>query len=970
MTMKSLFRARFLPLWVGLGCAGSLALAQTIDPPAEQSAEAHPVSAVDLKPGPNDGIIANVTARMLEQFHYSHLLFDEEMSSKFLDHYLRDLDPQHIHFLQSDLDEFEGYRHRLNDLILHRGDTMPGDIIFSLFLRRLEQRVDFVTTLLKTEKFTFDGQDRIDLNRKDQPAPKTLEEAKQLWRGRLRYEYLQEKLNLPNPDVVARALDQRFRESKPEEILASIRAGNAKAEALKSLKSGQTNEASEVRIPNEITGALRGKVSDDRADKIAALVLERLPKEPPAAVVQAVRDRLTADNAKQIVDTLTRRYTRILKTFKEWDSDNVLEIYLNALAHSYDPHSDYLGKSSLENFAIGMNLSLFGIGAELRSEDGFCRINRLLPGPAAKSKKIKPNDKIVAVAQGDGPPVDIVDMPLNKAVNLIRGPKGTEVRLTIVPADAADQSTRRVVTLVRDEIKLEDQEAKARIIELPAPGGGHLRLGLIDLPSFYSTMDLGVSRGKSEPRSTTDDVTKLLKKLEKENVSGVILDLRHNGGGSLEEAIRLTGLFIKEGPVVQVRDPDGKVTVDADRDPSIAYDGPLMLLTDRFSASASEIVAGALQDYGRALLVGDISTHGKGTVQSLNSLKPYIRMSADLSTNDPGAVKLTIRKFYRASGLSTQLKGVTPDIVLPSLDNVLDVGEVSLDNPLPYDTIKSAKFEPVNRVAPFLDELRKRSSERVAKEQDFDFVREDIAIYKKAKAEKTVSLNEQQRLKEKEAADDRARTRRLEIAIQPEPDQKVYEIKLEQTDRSGLPAPLAPTNALAGRLHLANVHPQESRLDFQFTADQWNNWGGRLDTNLLTSQLGLLVVSNAPNDLELTTTNAPWLALGMAAPPAWPWNPATSRRVVAAFGRVLAAALAPEVRSATSGSSGIAPDLTGDFSEPDDVSPVDVTLEEAQHILVDYLTLLPRNAIVMVSEPTGPRPGVQTGISTTQTRVQ
>src|SRR5206468_4142870 len=279
---------------------------------------------------------------------------------------------------------------------------------------------------------------------------------------------------------------------------------------------------------------------------------------------------------------------------------------------------DYLGKSMLDNFAMSMNLSLFGIGALLQSEDGYCKIKELKPGHAMRSKKLKPGDRIVAVAQGEGERVDVVDMKLSKVVDMIRGPKGTEVRLTVIPADAPDPSTRAEVKLIRDEIKLEDEEAKAKIVEIPVQDSATTtRLGIIDLPSFYASFDVANGNGKATHKSTTEDVARLLKKLKAEKVAGIILDLRHNGGGSLEEAINLTGLFIKEGPVVQVKDSDGNLIKDEDNDPSVLYDGPLIVLTDRFSASASEILAGALQDYGRALIVGDSSTHGKGTVQSL-----------------------------------------------------------------------------------------------------------------------------------------------------------------------------------------------------------------------------------------------------------------------------------------------------------------------------------------------------------------
>jgi carboxyl-terminal processing protease len=694
-----------------------------------------------ISPGPLDGQIALVTARMLEKYHYLRQPFDAAVSSKFLDRYLEMFDPQHLHFFQSDLAEFERYRTNLDRLTLPEHgapDARPACDIFNRFVQRLQQRVDFVDDLLHNEKFAFDTDERVVLNRKDLPYPKDLAEAKELWRQRLRAEYLQEKLG-------------------KQEVKKKAASSASKSAA------GTDNSASQTDAK-----------TDDKPKKT---------------------------EAEEIVDTLSHRYHRNLHTFVDWDNDDVLQVYLTALAHVYDPHSDYFGHSQLDSFAIGMNLSLFGIGAELMTDDGYCLIHRLLPGgPAAKSKKIKENDKIIAVAQSNQPPVDVVDMSLSKAVQLIRGPKGTEVTLTIIPA-GTDLSARTTLTLVRDEIKLEDQEAKAKLIELPNGHGGNLRLGVIDLPSFYASFDPSNTRGKSEPRSTTADVSRLLTKLKQENVNGVILDLRRNGGGSLEEAINLTGLFIKDGPVVQVRDFDGAVQEDDDPNPGVLYDGPLIVLTSRLSASASEILAGALQDYGRALIVGDASTHGKGTVQSVQPLKPFIRAPASMLTNDPGALKLTIKKFYRASGASTQLKGVVPDIILPSIFNESkEFGEQALENPLPWDTIASAKYDHLNLVEPYLPELRKRSTQRVTSDKDFDYIREDIELFKKQQADKTVSLNEHQRLQEKEEADARQKARDKERLARGEPAEKVYEITLKQALLPGLPAPLARTNLLASKL--------------------------------------------------------------------------------------------------------------------------------------------------------------------------
>ena len=703
--------------------------AESLDKPADVF---HPV-----KPGPTDGRIAYVMALMLRQLHYSQQKFDGSVSSKFLDRYLDTLDSQHLHFTQGDLAQFERFRTNLDRMTITSrgmGDTRPACEIFNRFMERLEQHVAYVDGLLKTEKFTFDEDERVVVNRHEMPYPKDLNEAKRLWGERLRLEYLQERLS--------------------------------KADAKKEAEKAKSQDKTEGAKPKKT-------------------------------------------ESEEIVETLTRRYHRNLRFFLDWNDDDVLQTYLTALAHVYDPHSDYFGHAQLDQFSIAMNLSLFGIGAELTTtEDGYCTIRRLLQGgPAMKSGKLKEKDRIVAVAQGDQAPVDVVDMSLNKAVQLIRGPKGTEVRLTIIP-DGKDSSSRKVVSLVRDEIPLDEQAAKAKIIELPGEHGQPLRLGVIDLPSFYAPFDLGGGRkpelAKSNEsgssKSTSADVARLLTKLKQENVKGVILDLRRNGGGSLEEAIRLTGLFIKEGPVVQVRNSNGAVEQDDDTDSSILYDGPLIILTSRLSASASEILAGALQDYGRALIVGDSSTHGKGTVQSVNPLKPYMQMSADILTNDPGALKVTIKKFYRPSGSSTQLRGVVPDIVLPSIwSESKDLGENSLDDALPYDTIKSAKYDPVNEVAAYLPELRKRSSERVAADQEFSYLREDIELFKKRQADKTESLNEKQRLKEKEELDARQKARDKERLARGEPAEKVYELTLKDASQPGLPPPVQRTNSVAAK---------------------------------------------------------------------------------------------------------------------------------------------------------------------------
>jgi len=658
-------------------------------------------------PGLNDGRICYITARLLEEYHYSQHRLDEEMAGKFFDGYLEELDPQHCYFLQSDIAEFGHYRTNLDTLTMDNhgmANLTPAFDILQRYLQRLQQCVACTDHLLKRDEFRFNTSDRIPLDRSKAPYPKDLAEARRLWKQELLYRYLQEKIS---------------REVSP------------------------TN--SNVILP--------------------------LPQSAPA----------------EIAEKLARHYHWILRVSTNWNSSDVLEKYLNALTHAYDPHSDYLDTSHAQDFSIGMNLSLFGIGAQLMDKDGYCTIKTLIPGgPAAKNKQLKENDRIIAVAQGSQTPVDVVDMELSKTVQLIRGPKGTEVRLTIIPAD--NPSPPQVVTLIRDEIKLEDQEAKARLIELPDGHGGTNRLGILDLPSFYATMDLPGNIERSTPKSTAADASKLIKKLEQEKVAGIIIDLRNNGGGSLEEAIHFTGLFITNGPVVLARFPDGRVKMDEDNDSSELYGGPLIVLVNRFSASASEIVAGALQDYGRALIVGDSSTYGKGTVQNLNPLHPFIWSANESATNDPGTVKITIRKFYRVSGASTQSKGVEPDIVLPdTLSYLTSIGENTLENALPWDTIPSANYDKLNLVQPCLPQLRLRSEARLATNEDFVYIRRDIDELRKLQADKTASLNESDALKQIKQIQARHEAREKERANRKASDEKIYEITVENADQPGLP---------------------------------------------------------------------------------------------------------------------------------------------------------------------------------------
>lgn len=484
-----------------------------------------------------------------------------------------------------------------------------------------------------------------------------------------------------------------------------------------------------------------------------------------------LQGRLAKDKAEDVVKNLTKRYSRMLKTMKEFDEEEVLSTYLTALAHSYDPHSDYMSPSEAKQFEISnVKLSLSGIGALLEWEDGYTRIKSLVPGgPAEQSKQLKPKDRVVAVAQGDEEPVDVVEMRLNKVVELIRGKKGSEVRLTIVPNDSEDGS-RRIIRLVRDDIKLAEQFAKARIVDLPV-GNRTVPLGVILLPQFYE--------------NCARDVEKLILSLKEQKVEGLVLDLRRNGGGILEEAIELTGLFIREGPVVQVRNHQGVSRILEDESSKVAWDGPLIVATGHFSASASEIVAAALQDYGRAIVVGDSATHGKGTVQTLVPLSQFFGRFA-LNAN-AGKLKFTVSKFYRVAGGTTQKYGVTPDITLPSVLDAMELGEAHLPNALDADRTTPADYKRVDMVQPYLPSLREHSANRVAASREFAFILEDLEEMKKRKADPSVSLNEAKRVAEKadrKTRDEARKKERREIEAVPP---LVREITLEGIDKGEAP---------------------------------------------------------------------------------------------------------------------------------------------------------------------------------------
>jgi carboxyl-terminal processing protease len=475
-----------------------------------------------------------------------------------------------------------------------------------------------------------------------------------------------------------------------------------------------------------------------------------------------------------------RRYDRLARNVHEEDRDEQVKLFLDALAQSYDPHSEYLSKADLKNFSINMGLSLVGIGAMLRTEDGYAKIESLVVGgPAQADGRLKVGDRITAVAQGQNDYVDVRDMRLDKVVEMIRGKKGTHVRLLVIPVNVPDPSQRKNVELVRDEIKLKDQEARADIIIKKDENGDAIKLGWLTLPSFYADMD-------RHSKSTTRDVAALLKRLKKENIAGLVVDLRRNGGGSLEEAIGLTHLFLKSGPIVQTKGSNGYVSVSSEPNPGLAYSGPLLVLTSRQSASASEIFAAALQDYGRAVIVGDKNTFGKGTVQTILPIGRFTSLLGSHSDDD-GALKLTIQKFYRVAGGSTQLHGVASDIVLPSLTDQPELSEGAMKNCLAYDEVPKARYTKWSDGHPlFIDELKRRSAERVQHNPEFHYVMEDMEQLRHKIDENRISLNEDTRRKELQEDKVRKETRTKERLARNEEEPRIYRLTLDTVDKPNL----------------------------------------------------------------------------------------------------------------------------------------------------------------------------------------
>lgn len=607
-----------------------------------------------LAPSADQARAAYLSAMLLTRHHYKAIPLDNTLSERIFDRYLKSLDPDRIFLTQTDIDAFAHARTLLDDAIL-QGKL---DIPFAMFQRyeeRVVARLRAARALLR-EGFDFSQRENYEFGRLKAPWPKDEAEAQDLWRKRVKNDWLRLKL--------------------------------------------------------------------------------------------AGKDDAT------IRSTLERRYDNYLARAVRNQSDDVFQIFMNAYTTAIEPHTNYLGRSASDSFDISMRLSLVGIGAVLQERDEYITIRELVAGgPAARSGKLAVGDRIVGVAQGEnGNMSDAVGARVDEVVKLIRGEKDTVVVLDILPGDTSPDGQHKRVSLVRDTIKLEDQAARKSIIRV-GDGAAARKIGVITLPTFYEDFD-GRRRGDKDFRSTSRDVSRLLDTLKQESVDGILIDLRNNGGGSLRESVELTGLFIDKGPVVQQRRSDGKVGLEADDKPGVAWDGPLAVLINRSSASASEIFAAALQDYGRAPIIGEPS-FGKGTVQTLVNLDEI----AKNATPKFGELKMTVAQFFRINGGTTQLRGVVPDIRFPSTLEDEEFGEASYDNALPWIQIHPAPYAPAGDLKELLPKLKHRYEARAAKDKAFQHLLEDVAEIKRLREAKLISLNEGERRLEKEARETKLKER-------------------------------------------------------------------------------------------------------------------------------------------------------------------------------------------------------------------
>ncbi len=611
-------------------------------------AQAPQVDPEELRTNPQLEKTATIITKVIKGYHYKKVPLDDTLSEAVLQRYLDSLDPNRSFFLASDVARFQVYRDLLDDQ-LRSGRLQAAFEIFRSYRERVDDRVAKALDLLE-KGFDFSKDESYRFDREDLPWPETVAELDEVWRQRVKNDFLGLRL----------------------------------------------------------------------ADK----------------------------SDEEIRETLRKRYQGLQRRVGQFSAQDVFQSFVNAYTLSLEPHTSYMSPSGSENFDISMRLSLEGIGAVLRLKHEYTQVQKVISGgPAELSGQVHSGDRIVGVAQGlDGAMEDVVGWRLQDVVEKIRGPKGSVVRLEIVPKGEKAAGRHKVVTLVRNKIKLEDQAAKMQILD-DLNGLEGLKIGVIELPAFYRDFR-GESRGEKDFRSTTRDVRRLLGELEAAKVDGVVIDLRNNGGGSLSEATELTGLFIDQGPVVQVKDSFGKVEVEQDPDHDLVYQGPLAVLVDRNSASASEIFAGAIQDYRRGIVIGE-PTFGKGTVQTLVDLNRFVPGSDE----DLGRLRLTMAQFFRINGGSTQHRGVVPDILYPTAKEASDHGERSLDNALPWDSIQRANYAPKGVGA--YARVRDISQNRVAGDPGFVMLSKQDQLLQEREDIQSVSLNEDERRKESDELEER-----------------------------------------------------------------------------------------------------------------------------------------------------------------------------------------------------------------------
>jgi len=635
--------------------------------------------------------------------HYIHDKMEKLNGSEIVEAFTESFDYGHMYFLRSEVDDFVFRFGDAMEDFLQKGNLYAAFEIYAAYQANVQARTDWAYQRL-TQDFDFSEDENFSPDRREAKWPSTAAESNDLWERRLKYEVLNELLSLAS-------------EEKEEPL-----------------------EYGEKKNPDN--------VEDQEDDSFDPAKIQRLLEKPEFMVE-------TLDAARE---KIRRRYERNLTYIIDREAAEVQESFINAMTQLFDPHSSFLSADTLESFNSAVQNSFVGIGALLQDDDGICTIKQILPGgPAEESGLLHDEDKILAVAQGkDGEFEDVVDMQLRYVVRKIKGKKGSIVRLLIRPGSAGDPSARKDISITRGEVKLTANLASAKLIDIPTDDGELIPVGVIELPSFYGNIGAGGTL-----TTTAGDVTELLKKLSAAGAQGIILDLRMNGGGLLSEAVRVAGLFIPVGPVVQVRNTDGRTDVLSDRDLNLEWKGPLIVLTSRFSASASEIVAGALQDHGRALVVGNSSTHGKGTVQEVYHMNTRPTFSWFQNTAEPQArpvaSKITIKQFYLPGGSSTQLKGVPSDIVLPSVNEFLPIGESDLPHALAWDQIAevdwfndwkklniSSPEEPTLKVA-----LAQNSRARQASLAEFAFLNEQIEWRKARYDEQAISLDLEHRIARK-----------------------------------------------------------------------------------------------------------------------------------------------------------------------------------------------------------------------------